>query len=197
MSSKNNDYQSDELWAISRQSFIKTLLISGVALQLPWLSSCSEPEAIPINTDPLNKEEYRSLLAIQNILFPSDGNGPGAKEINAGPYFLWVMRDINFDQEISNLLIDNLQKFDVECEKEEGYRFHELSISNQEEFLEKMIELSWVRKWCSRLLTLIFEALLLDPIYNINPNEIGWEWLEHVPGQPRPSSELIYPNTLK
>jgi len=43
------------------------------------------------------------------------------------------------------------------------------------------------------MLTLIFEALLLDPIYGVNTNNIGWNWLNHDPGVPRPNKENMYP----
>ena len=49
----------------------------------------------------------------------------------------------------------------------------------------------------SYILKYIFEALLSDPNYGGNPNGIGWNWLEHSPGYPRPSKETIYPELLK
>ena len=43
-----------------------------------------------------------------------------------------------------------------------------------------------------RLLTLIFEALLLDPlIWEAIKKLIAWSWLGHHPGQPRPSKKLV------
>jgi len=38
----------------------------------------------------------------------------------------------------------------------------------------------------------IFEALLVDPVYGGNPNGIGWKWLEHQPGLPRPTADKRY-----
>ena len=29
-----------------------------------------------------------------------------------------------------------------------------------------------------------------------NPNNIGWNWLGHHPGQPRPSKEINYPTII-
>ena len=37
------------------------------------------------------------------------------------------------------------------------------------------------------------EALLTDPAYGGNPDGIGWRWLGHTPGYPRPSAATIYP----
>jgi gluconate 2-dehydrogenase gamma chain len=50
----------------------------------------------------------------------------------------------------------------------------------------------WGRAWLSLLLYYIFEALLSDPVYGGNPGEIGWRWLEHQPGFPRPPADKIY-----
>jgi gluconate 2-dehydrogenase gamma chain len=46
----------------------------------------------------------------------------------------------------------------------------------------------------SLLLYYIFEALLSDPVYGGNPGGIGWQWLEHQPGFPRPPADKIYGN---
>jgi gluconate 2-dehydrogenase gamma chain len=40
------------------------------------------------------------------------------------------------------------------------------------------------------------EALLTDPAYGGNPGGIGWRWLQHVPGYPRPPMDKIYPELL-
>jgi gluconate 2-dehydrogenase gamma chain len=40
------------------------------------------------------------------------------------------------------------------------------------------------------LLDYIMEALLTDPVYGGNPNSIGWQWLKHQPGFPRPTTPL-------
>ena len=46
--------------------------------------------------------------------------------------------------------------------------------------------------WLSTLLLYIFEALLTDPVYGGNPNGIGWKWLGHNPGLPRPTADKRY-----
>jgi len=42
------------------------------------------------------------------------------------------------------------------------------------------------------LLTYLLEALLADPVYAGNPNGIGWKWLQHQPGFPRPTKNKKY-----
>jgi len=188
--------KSEHRWELSRKSFVKSLLIGGAALQLPWLASCSNENDFTGSTHPLSKEQFHLLQAVQNTLFPSDGNGPGATEINAGTYLLWVLNDTNIDPEENTYIIDKLDKFNLRCEEMMKSNFLDLSAQKQNEFVAEMSEYIWGRRWLSRLTTLIFEALLLDPQYGGNPNNIGWEWLNHDPGEPRPSKRILYP-TIK
>ena len=188
---------SDQQWELSRKTFVKSLLLSGAALQLPWLLSCSNDQEYAGSTNPLSKEQFNLLLAVQNTLFPSDGNGPGAADINAGTYVLWVLNDDRVDPEENQYLIEKLDKFQKRCVEETGYEFTDLNADEQHQFVREISEIIWGRRWTSRLLTLIFEALLLDPQYDVNPNEIGWKWLEHDPGSPRPSKQTLYPEIFK
>ena len=55
-----------------------------------------------------------------------------------------------------------------------------------------MVSTTEGENWVSTLLFYICEALLTDPIYGGNPNGIGWAWLAHQPGFPRPSPEQSY-----
>jgi len=48
------------------------------------------------------------------------------------------------------------------------------------------------RRWVSKLLSYICEALLGDPVYGGNPDGIGWKWLNHHPGFPRPPKHKRY-----
>ena len=45
---------------------------------------------------------------------------------------------------------------------------------------------------CIRDRLYIFEALLSDPVYGGNPEGIGWRWLGHRPGFPRPNQRNRY-----
>lgn len=179
-------------WLISRKAFVKTLVLSGVALQLPWLSSCSTDDEVG-ETKPLTKSQFKTLRAVQDILFPEDENGPSARDINASNYLVWVLNDKRVDPEENAYLIEKLDEFISQTKQKYGYEFFELYQTTQEEFIESISSEAWGEKWLSRLITFIFEALLLDPSYGCNANEVGWEWLNHDPGQPRPIKEIMYP----
>jgi gluconate 2-dehydrogenase gamma chain len=42
------------------------------------------------------------------------------------------------------------------------------------------------------MLTFIFEAMISDPIYGFNKDEIGQKWLQHNAGFPRPTKKTRY-----
>ena len=48
------------------------------------------------------------------------------------------------------------------------------------------------REWLQEMIRYVFEALLSDPVYGGNPQAVGWKWLQHTPGFPRPPKEKRY-----
>jgi len=171
-------------------------MLGGAALQLPWLTACKDRRYFPGNTSPLSNHQFKVLQAVQNILFPSDGNGPGAYDVNADTYLIWVLNDEELDPDENRYIIEKLDKFEAHSKEKLGYSFIDLNPREQHALVEEVSELKWGKRWLSRLLTLIFEALLLDPQYGCNPKGIGWQWLEHDPGSPRPVKTHLYPNIL-
>lgn len=187
---------SDENWNISRKRFVQTMLLGGAALQLPWLTSCTVDNGYSGPTDPLSLEQFKRLQQVLGVLFPNDGNGPGALEIHADTYLLWVLNDTELDPDENRYIIEKLDKLEAYSKKHTGDSFVDLSMDEQFNLLDELTEIKWGNRWISRLLTLIFEALLLDPQYGANPDGIGWKWLQHDPGTPRPAKNLLYPEIL-
>jgi gluconate 2-dehydrogenase gamma chain len=69
-----------------------------------------------------------------------------------------------------------------------------LTAENWQILVLRLAEDKSTEKWLSGMLTTILEALTLDPIYNINNNNFGWDWLEHQTGFPQPTEENKFPN---
>lgn len=183
---------------LSRQRFLQLMLAGTIALQFPWLSSCSssDEETLPKNIEPLNTIQYKNLRALQNILFPDDGNGPSTAAIHAGLYACWVLNDKYFDHDINARFINGLNKLNTLSLQQYNSAFYSLSESNKEQLINSISAYKWGDQFLSRNITLIFEALLLDPVYGGNTNQIGWQWLNHTPGNPRPNSTNAYPYLL-
>jgi len=183
-------------WQISRRNFVKGMLIVGAATQIPFLSACvnnsSNEEELPFGQ--LNKKQKSILKEIQIILFPNDGNGPSSTDINATDYLQWVISDPRMDPSEVKYIINGIKWVDETSDENFSDDFLELSDKEKESIVKMISKESWGENWLSVILTLIFEALLSDPQYGGNKDSIGWKWLNHYPGYPRPTEDLIYDN---
>jgi len=132
----------------------------AIAPLLLQLSACQRDEA----NAALKQHPWPTFAAVQAILFPADGNGPSAKDILEGVSWL--------DQYA-----------------QENYKtaFLSLNAEQQDAVLLKITQSNAGDRWVSALLTYVIEALLSDPVYGGNPQGIGWKWLQHSPGFPRPT----------
>ena len=130
---------------------------------------------------------------VQLILFPKSGNGPSALEVNSDKWFVYLANDQREPQREKDFMMEHLDGLNNVSVETDNKTFDILSKDRQEELLESFFEDKIRKRWGSRMLTLIFEALLLDPIYGVNNNESGWDWLNHNPGIPRPIKENMYP----
>lgn len=175
-------------WQISRRNFIKSTLAIGAASQLTFIQSCSDDFIESI----LNKKQLDILIAVQNILFPKDKNGPGAFDFNAHNYVLWVLADKRIDPDENQYVIDGIKWVNETAEEEYSKSFLKLSKKEQVSLIHTISRKSWGESWLSIQLTLIFEAMISDPIYGFSTDEIGRKWLEHQAGFPRPTKETMY-----
>lgn len=203
-------YQNDLLetpqqnWGMERRKWLKLALAGVVLSQVPWIVSCDNNDGSGDSEEPvldgkgiLSEDEMKSLYIIQNILVPNDGNGPSAGMVNAHDYFIWMLNDDKLIASEKEYFITKLQDL-INLSKEKfGNSINTLSKKDQELFISNNIESGWTQTFLSRMITVIFEAMLLDPIYGGNPDEIGWDWLEHIGGSPRATAQTKYPEIYK
>ncbi len=174
-----------------RREFIRQLFLSGIAVQLPFFFSCSgnnEVDNVSRKTEPVR--------VIQQILFPGAPDSPGIPETGATTYFKRMLQDERIDPEERAYLQDGLQWVNETAQEQMKKDFMQLTFKQQKQLIEKIAAFSWGEAWLSRMLTVIFEALLLDPLYGVNHDESGWKWLKHIPGAPRPDMRNRYPEIL-
>jgi len=170
--------------SISRRRFVYYISLLAVIIQLP-ISACKR--ILHLGNYNLSDEELLTLNRILNLLLPENENSPGANSISALTHIKSVLTDNTIKssqkQTIKNGIrwADDVSKriFDKEC--------RELQNMNIEEVLREMETFKKGKKFLSLLLTYTFEAMLGDPIYQINDDQKGWKWLHHIPGNPRPS----------
>ncbi len=181
-------------WQRSRRTFVKTILLAGISTQIPLLQSCynssGETEKI------LPEKSFNIVRDVQDILFPSDHLGPGALKLNADKYLLWVLADKRLDIDEQQYIIDGISWVEETAQETYMEKFTSLKRHKKELLIADISKENWGESWLSVMLTFIFEAMFADPLYGSNPDGIGWKWIEHNPGNPRPKEELIYDNIL-
>ncbi|MDP6469943.1 MAG: gluconate 2-dehydrogenase subunit 3 family protein [Pseudomonadales bacterium] len=127
------------------------------------------------------------LEAVQSHLFPDDGNGPCARDLNALAYLELAMDDpVNAKDDDPDFLLRGCKWLDEQAQKQHVLAFVDLERDAQQAVMEQIARLKFGRNWLSLLMYYLTEALMLDPVYGGNPDMVGWLWLEHRPGFPRP-----------
>ena len=186
-------FKKKERWQLSRKAFLKSLVLGGVMTQLPWMKAFG---SLQQKLSILSEKQLAILSSVQQILFPADGNGPGAADIHATEYLLWVLSDPEKDPDEVQYIINGIGWVDETADETFSKPYTGLTQQEKETLIESISHESWGESWFSIILTFIFEALLSDPQYGGNPDGTGWKWLNFTAGQPRPTTELLYPEIL-
>ncbi len=155
-------------------------------------------ELIPFVFQSIDKSRILSpgregvLKEVLRHLFPVMENAPGADDINALIYLQFVLADPNLDPRDQKFIVNGIGWLEEECQTLFTRSFTDLRTAEKEQALRKIEKDNWGERWISNLLKYTFEALLTDPIYGGNPNKIGWKWLSHIAGEPRPNMSNRY-----
>lgn len=177
---------------ISRRSFLERMAVGSVIIALPLQIKSSNSKSFY----DLSTKQLKILNSVQSILFPSDGNGPGAHDVMADSYLQLVLNSKLIDPEERNYIINGIGWVDETAVEEFSNSYVDLSQIQKEKLIESISAEIWGRSWLGVIINFIIEALLSDPIYGSNNDEIGWKWLKHNAGFPRPTKELAYPEIL-
>ena len=191
---------------LNRRDFIKSSLaislLAGITACKPNLTdnSIQKPTKLKSNIatviiekNTFSDDQHLDLDAIFMRLFPDDGDGPSANDLNITTYLEWAMTDerniadgdpeyiakgIGWLNQLSN---DNL-----------GNNFRNVSEKKQDKLMTETVGSDAGKNWVSILLYYVIEALTLDPFYGGNTNQVGWKWLEYQGGFPNPIQGKTY-----
>lgn len=145
------------------------------------------------STTAFSRRQQETLAAVQEHLFPRLADSPGADDINALFYLNAALAVPGFNPDTRNSIVNGIQRLHDSSHEQFGIRFIGLTEARKETLLRYLADRTrWGERWLSLILYYIFEALLSDPVYGGNPNGIGWQWLEHRPGFPRPPADKIF-----
>jgi gluconate 2-dehydrogenase gamma chain len=139
---------------------------------------------------------WQVIDVVQQHLFPVEDNSPGAREINALTYLQFIVTDDTLDTDSREFITQGAMWLEGMADQLYKKSFVELKSDSREKVLKRIASSKAGENWLSTLLLYITEALLSDPAYGGNPNQLGWKWLQHIPGYPRPPVDKTFPNLL-
>ncbi len=185
---------------INRSHFIKTMFTGAIALQLPFVFSCNTSN---INGVTLIIEDKKysintiDLKLILDILMPETTVGPSAMALKADVYLFWLLADKKVDLSRKLNLATSIKRINDFSDEKYNSSLQELSVSKLQEVIKAVSNTTWGETNLSLLMTVCFEAMFANPIYNCNTDYIGWKWLEYTAGIPFPSIKNKYPEIMK
>lgn len=139
-----------------------------------------------------SSDSWLVIDSVQQHLFPAEAHAPGAHEINALGYLKFVTTDTTLDSESREFIIKGSGWLEGIAQQMYKVSFIVLSDAKREKVLRRIASSAAGENWLSTVLLYIVEALLTDPVYGGNTDMVGWKWLQHVPGFPRPSSDKAF-----
>lgn len=147
----------------------------------------------------LSPAEWRTLEAAQDRLLPSGGSplseqtpgslegSPGARDINAIGYLDGALAELDTDPADRDRVRKGAARIDELARARGAPSFAALDEAKRDQALREFQKEDDAGAWFEVMLGFTLEALLGDPVHGGNPDEIGWRWLGHQPGWPRPS----------
>lgn len=175
---------------LSRRRFLITAASGSIAAMFP-LSSLA--------ADTIKQKKIEPWLvidAVQQHLFPVEDKAPGAREVNALGYLQFVVTDATLDAESREFITKGATWLEGMAHQIYKTSFVDLDNKQGEKVLRRIAASEAGENWLATLMLYIVEALLTDPVYGGNTDQRGWQWLQHVPGFPRPPLDKTFPRLL-
>ncbi len=179
---------------LSRRELLRNCALGALAAAVPHtlFAASDELDEIAAVVGWQHQEPWRTLAVVQEHLFPSETNSPGAREINALAYLRSILDQPHTDPEDASFIRRGVGWLDEIAIEQKQQPFRKLDGGEREQVLRSIERSRAGENWLALLLMYIFEALLSDPVYGGNPQGVGWDWLEHQPGFPRPPIDKLF-----
>jgi len=171
---------------LSRRRFLFALAGGSVAALMPLTGHSAIAPAMDV------QQRWSLLDAVQNHLLPSEPDAPGASEIQALKYLRFVVADTELAEDDRAFILRGPEWLEDLTRQAHDKSFIALSEAEKEGMLRRVASSEVGENWISTLQLYLCEAMIADPVYGGNPNGIGWKWLGHNPGFPRPTSRNRY-----
>ena len=119
-----------------------------------------------------------------------------ARTINATTYLKFVLDAPDTDPDTREFILDGVDWLNRLAVARYTGVFANCDPAEQQSLIAGIAKSQAGERWLAFLVTYLIEALLSDPVYGGNPNGIGWQWLQHTPGFPRPPANKRYVDLL-
>lgn len=169
---------------LTRRRFLLRLAGGSLAALFPGPGSAAPALA--------EAARWRLIDAVQQHLFPSEPDAPGARETKALDYLKFILGHDPRKQADRRFLLQGAGWLEDMARQRAGASFLQLDETRRERVLREIEKSEAGSNWLSLNLVYLIEALLADPVYGGNPGGVGWRWLAHVPGFPTPPAEKRY-----
>lgn len=183
-----NDDWHDEPVSMDRRTFL--MLLAGAAAAQP-LDLLADRRST-LETPDVTEDPWRTLDAVFEHMFPAEPDSPGSRDIRAIPYLQNMLAAPDMDPDDRTFVRDGVGWLNDLAREHHARDFVALDASARERMLRQVERSGAGERWLSMLLDYLLEALLADPVYGGNPDEIGWRWLEHQAGYPLPPAGKRY-----
>lgn len=175
---------------MNRRDFLCRTSLAALTAGVPPAVLSSVP--VGMTGRVLTADQWRTLMLVQDHLLPSEPGAPGSQDIQATAYLDAVLADPELDPDTRAFVLRGIGWLDDLAREVAGYPFAEVGPGPREDLLRRISDTAAGDNWLSTLVAYTLEALLGDPLYGGNPGGIGWVWLDHDPGRPRPTPATLY-----
>ncbi len=174
----------------NRRSFLKSAAGASAIAAMPVIS-LSAKQQVQLN-ERVKTDPWLTLNATLNHLLPSSATGPSAIDIKATAYLFQVMTAQPTEQDEKDFILKGVGWLNDYANSEKSKPFALLSFADKEQLLRGINRSMAGENWLNTLLGYILQAMLAPPSYGGNPNNIGYQWLEHQAGFPIPKEGQRY-----
>ena len=133
----------------------------------------------------------KTIKQVQSDLFPPVA-GIDTQKLDSISYLKnIVLKHSRISQEEKSFIRNGAKWLNEESIKTYNKLYISLDKPQREKILKKVSKTSWGESWLYTMMSYLFEALLSDPIYGVNKDEIAWRWLGFEGGVPRPKKAFL------
>ncbi len=178
---------------MKRRQFL--ILTSGFALGATLSVNAKKLPDLVIEPDTklgLSNSQWKTMDVVLDHLFPSEEDAPGAVDIHATAWIHNALKMPTVEKSHRDFMRNGITLLDKTSQKLHQKTFVQLDEDMRELTLRELEKDHDGNSWIEETLRYILEALLVDPVYGANPDQIGWKWLKHRPGFPLPPADKKY-----